>query len=73
MFDKYDEAGSLNINEMKHVMARLGDHIPEEELNSFFSLLENGSQYVSIEEVVKMLAPQTSKDLYSKDVPSKYD
>ena len=55
VFDKYDEAGSLNVNEMKHVMSRLGDHIPEEDLNSFFSLLDNGSEFISIEEVVKLM------------------
>jgi hypothetical protein len=58
---------------MKHVMSRLGDQIPEEDLNQFFSMLENGSEYINVEQVVKVLKPQTSKDLYSKDVPSKYD
>ena len=33
IFDKYDENGSLQISEMKHVMQRIGDPLAEEELD----------------------------------------
>ena len=50
-------------------MTRIGDPLSEEELNQFFNLIDNGTEYVSLSDVTNLLNPQTTKDLYSKDIP----
>lgn len=69
VFDKYSNQGDLNIAEMKHVLSRVGDPLAEQDLENFFAMLDNGSGYVNMEDVLSTLGPQTSKDLYSKSVP----
>ena len=69
IFDKNDDNGSLNMNEMKHILSRIGDKCTDEELHSFFSMFDSGSGYCKMNEISKMLQPQTVKDLYSKDIP----
>ena len=68
IFDKYDQSGSMSLNELKHVLTRIGDPIADEEVEQFFALIDNGSGYVSMDEVTRLLMPQTTKDLYSKAV-----
>mmetsp|Transcript_16519 Transcript_16519/g.28061 ORF Transcript_16519/g.28061 Transcript_16519/m.28061 type:complete len:170 (-) Transcript_16519:52-561(-) len=66
VFDKNDDSGSLSIQEMKHVMSRIGDPVPGEELDEFFKFLDNGSGYCSLQDLVELLSPQTSKQLMTK-------
>ena len=71
VFDKYDQSGSLSISEMKHVLERIGDPLKDSELKQFFELIDNGSDFCSLEQISDLLKPQTTKDLYSKSIPQK--
>jgi Ca2+-binding EF-hand superfamily protein len=55
IFDKHDGIGSLKISEMKHVLERVGDTMSEEDLEKFFSLLDNGSDFTDITEIMRLL------------------
>ena len=33
IFDKYDQSGSLSLNELKHVLTRIGDPMKDEEID----------------------------------------
>lgn len=55
--------------EMKHVLERIGDTLKDTELKQFFDLVDNGSEYVNIDEIIGLLKPQTAKDMYSKSIP----
>jgi Ca2+-binding EF-hand superfamily protein len=48
IFDKNDDNGSLNINEMKHILSRIGDKCSEDELHSFFSMFDSGNGYCKL-------------------------
>lgn len=54
---------------MKHILERIGDPLKEGEMQQFFDLLDNGGEFCSLDDVVKLLEPQTTKDLYSKTIP----
>ena len=68
IFDKHDQEGNLQISEMKHVLERIGDSIKDSELKSFFDLVDNGTDFCNMEDIIRLLKPQTTKDLYSKKV-----
>ena len=59
----------MKLAEMKHILRYLGEGLTEEELEQFFSLLDNGTDHISMNELVSLLEPQSTKDLYSKDIP----
>ena len=42
---------------MKHVLSKIGDPIPEEDLDEFFKYLEDGTGYTRIEDIVNLLGP----------------
>ena len=47
----------MDIVEMKHILQRIGDPLSEEEIEQFFSLLDNGSGHISMNELVQLLEP----------------
>ena len=47
----------------------MGDPMTEADLDDFLSLVDNGSGYCSMEDIMRLLVPQTTKDLYSKTIP----
>ena len=68
VFDK-EENGMLALEEMRHVLTRIGDPLTQEEVTNFINVLDvHGDGYVRMEEVVELLRPQTGKDLYGKTV-----
>lgn len=67
-FDK-SQSSLLDIDEMKHVLSRVGDVLSPEEVNNFFVMLDKyGDRNARLEDLVALLGPQTNKDLYSKQV-----
>ena len=59
----------LDIDEMKHVLTRVGDVLSPEEVNNFFVMLDkHGDKNARMHELMSLLVPQTSTDLYSKRV-----
>ena len=69
VFDKYDDNGSLKISEMKHIMDRIGDPLKDSEMEQFMELIDNGSDFTTMDDIIQLLMPQTTKDLYSKTIP----
>ena len=67
-FQGYDKQGSgqLELEEIKHVMSKIGDVISPEEQNNFFNQLVHPDGMIKMEELVNLLLPQTAKDIYSK-------
>ncbi len=54
---------------MKHVLSRVGDVLSPEEINNFFVMLDNYKDHnARLPDLMKLLTPQTNKDLYSKQV-----
>ena len=54
---------------MKHIMERIGDPLKDSEMAQFMELIDNGSDFASMDDIVRLLMPQTTKDLYSKTIP----
>ena len=54
---------------MKHVLSRVGDPLSEEDLDNFLTPLDNGTGFIHMEDMIAVLGPQTTKDLYAKSVP----
>lgn len=57
VFDKYDDNGSLKISEMKHIMERIGDPLKDSEMAQFMELIDNGSDFASMDDIVRLLMP----------------
>ena len=53
-----------------HVLERIGDPIKEQELKQFFNLVDSGGDFTNMDEILDLLMPQTTKDLYSKSIPT---
>lgn len=67
-FDKQDN-GLLDIEEMKHVFTRIGDTLSPEEVNNFTNVLDtHGDGFARMNDVLAILTPQTSRDMYSRQV-----
>ena len=67
-FDKQG-AGLLDIEEMKHVLVRVGDTLSPEEINNFTNVLDtHGDGFARMNDVLAILTPQTSNDMYSRQV-----
>lgn len=68
VFDK-DDNGLLPVEEMRHVLARIGDPLNQDEVTNFLNILDiYGDGYVRVDDLVNLLMPQTNKDLYAKEV-----
>ena len=68
VFDK-DDNGMLPIEEMRHVLTRIGDPLTQEEVTNFLNILDvHGDGFVRFDNLMDLLIPQTSKDLYAKTV-----
>ena len=68
VFDK-DENGMLPIDEMRHVLTRIGDPLSHEEITNYLNILDiHGDGYIRLGELEGLLMPQTNKDLYAKTV-----
>ena len=56
-FDK-SQSGLLDIDEMKHVLTRVGDVLSPEEVNNFFVMLDRyGDNNARIQDLIGVLAP----------------
>ena len=54
---------------MKHVLTRIGDTLSPEEVINFTNVLDtHGDGFARMDEVVKMLVPQSNKDMYARQV-----
>ena len=59
----------MSIEEMKHVMTRIGDTLSPEEATNFFSALDTyGDVYIRMDELLGSLLPQSNKEPYLKTV-----
>lgn len=59
----------LPVEEMRHVLTRIGDPLNQEEVNNFLNILDvHGDGFVRLDEVAKLFIPQTHKDVYAKSV-----
>lgn len=59
-FDK-SQSGLLDIDEMKHVLTRVGDVLSPEEVSNFFVMLDkHGDRNARLEDLMKLLGPQTN-------------
>lgn len=59
VFDK-EENGLLNMGEMKHVLARLGDVMKPEEVDAFLQKADkNGDGFIRMDDLVRMFSGQT--------------
>jgi calmodulin len=68
VFDK-DDNGMLPVDEMRHVLTRIGDPLSQEEITNFLNILDiHGDGFVRMNELMTLLMPQTNKDLYAKTV-----
>ena len=68
VFDK-DDNGLLSVEELRHVMTRIGDTLSQEELTNFLNILDtHGDGKVRMHELMALLTPQTNKDIYAKSV-----
>ena len=68
VFDKSDN-GLLPVNEMRHVLTRIGDPLTQEEATNFLNILDqHGDGYVRMNEIINLFLPQTHKDVYAKSV-----
>lgn len=68
VFDK-DDNGYLPVDEMRHVLTRIGDTLSQEEVSNFLNILDvHGNGYVRMNELMNVLIPQTNKDLNAKTV-----
>jgi len=68
VFDKNDN-GLLAVNEMRHVLTRIGDPLTQEEVTNFLNILDvHGDNFIRFNEVNSLFLPQTHKDVYAKSV-----
>lgn len=68
VFDKEDN-GMLPVDEMRHVLTRIGDPLSQEEISNFLNILDmHGDGFVRLQELTTLLIPQTNKDIYAKTV-----
>ena len=57
VFDK-DDTGMLPVEEMRHVLTRIGDPLNQEEVNNFLNILDvHGDGFVRLDEVAKLFIP----------------
>ena len=54
---------------MRHVLQNVGDKVTDEDLNLFLSLLDDGNDYTTMDNLQELLGPQTQPDLYYRSVP----
>jgi len=67
-FDK-QENGMLDIEEMKHVLTKVGDPLKPEEVTNFVSILDSyGDGHARMNDLLALLLPQSNKDIYAKSV-----
>ena len=68
VFDKEDN-GLLPVDEMRHVLTRIGDPLSQEEITNFLNILDvYGDNNVRMGDLMQLLMPQTNKDIYAKTV-----
>lgn len=59
----------MPIDEMRHVLARIGDPLTQEEIANFINIVDTrGDGYIRMEDMVGVLLPQTNKDIYARTV-----
>ncbi len=57
VFDK-DDNGFLPVEEMRHVLTRIGDPLSQEEITNFLNILDvHGDNYVRMNHLMELLLP----------------
>ena len=57
-FDKTDD-GMLDLEEMRHVLTRVGDTMTPEETANFFSMIDNfGDGYARMDQLMELILPK---------------
>lgn len=57
VFDK-DDNGLMPVEEIQHVLTRIGDPLSQEEMTNFLSILDvHGDQFIRMEDLVSLLIP----------------
>ena len=68
-FQTYDKtnSGLLDVQEMKHVLTRVGDVLSPQEVENFMSILDvYGDGCARMDDLVDLLKPQSGAEIYSK-------
>lgn len=60
-FDK-SENGTLSLDEMKHVLSRIGDSLTPEESANFVGMIDNyGDGFARIEDLIQLMVPESAQ------------